>query len=119
MESGAEFVAVDMPQANCFVVHIIAAVAEQEAEAISKRTQAALQAAKKRGTKLGGCRVSAERFAEIAAHARKERTDRVIKQRAELLPAITQIQSRVLSDATTSSLTPEETGVLYHAGCLP
>ena len=32
MESGVEFVAVDMPQANRFVVHILAAVAEQEAE---------------------------------------------------------------------------------------
>ncbi len=93
MESGAEFVAVDMPQANRFVVHIMAAVAEQEAEAISKRTKAALQAAKERGTKLGGRRVSPERFAEIAAHARKERTARVIKQRAELLPTITQIQA--------------------------
>jgi DNA invertase Pin-like site-specific DNA recombinase len=93
MESGAEFVAVDMPQANRFVVHIMAAVAEQEAEAISKRTKAALQAAKERGTKLGGRRVSSERFAEIAAQARKERTARVIKQRAELLPTITQIQA--------------------------
>jgi len=93
MESGAEFVAVDMPQANRFVVHIMAAVAEQEAEAISKRTKAALQAAKERGTKLGGRRVSPERFAEIAAQARKERTARVIKQRSELLPTITQIQA--------------------------
>ena len=37
MESGVEFVAVDMPQANKFVVHILAAVAEQEAVLISKR----------------------------------------------------------------------------------
>jgi DNA invertase Pin-like site-specific DNA recombinase len=93
MESGVEFVAVDMPQANRFVVHIMAAVAEQEAEAISKRTKAALQAAKERGTKLGGRRVSVERFVEIAALARKERTVRVIKQRAELLPTITQIKA--------------------------
>jgi DNA invertase Pin-like site-specific DNA recombinase len=71
----------------------MAAVAEQEAEAISKRTKAALHAAKERGTKLGGLRVSPERFAEIAADARKERTARVIKQRGELLPAITQIQA--------------------------
>jgi DNA invertase Pin-like site-specific DNA recombinase len=93
MESGVEFVAVDMPQANRFVVHIMAAVAEQEAEAISKRTKAALQAAKDRGTKLGGRRVSVERFVEIAALARKERTVRVIKQRAELLPTINQIRA--------------------------
>ena len=48
MEFGVEFVAVDMPQANKFTVHIMAAVAEQKAEAISKRTKAALAAAKER-----------------------------------------------------------------------
>jgi len=93
MESGVEFVAVDMPQANRFVVHILAAVAEQEAEAISKRTKAALQAAKARGTQLGGRRVSAERFAEIGAQGRKVRMENAQALRSELLPTITRIQA--------------------------
>jgi DNA invertase Pin-like site-specific DNA recombinase len=42
MESGVEFTAVDFPQANRLTVHILAAVAEHEAEAISKRTKDAL-----------------------------------------------------------------------------
>ena len=53
LESGAEVQACDMPEANKFMLHIMAAVAEQEAEAISARTKAALQAAKARGVKLG------------------------------------------------------------------
>jgi len=53
MESKVEFVAVDMPDATSFTIHIMAAVAEHEARMISDRTKAALKAAKDRGTRLG------------------------------------------------------------------
>ncbi len=97
MESGVEFIAVDMPQANRFVIHILAAVAEQEAEAISKRTKAALAAAKARGTRLGGRRVSAERFREIGAAARQTFSAQAAKGRAQVLPVIAEIQGKGIS----------------------
>lgn len=53
MESEVEFIATDMPQANKFTIHIFSALAEQEAQFISERTQVALQEAKKKGKKLG------------------------------------------------------------------
>lgn len=53
MESGVQFVAADFPQANSLTIHIIAAIAQYEAELISKRTKEALAAAKVRGIKLG------------------------------------------------------------------
>jgi DNA invertase Pin-like site-specific DNA recombinase len=56
MNSGAEFVACDNPAANRLTLHILAAVAEAEAKAISDRTKAALQAAKARGVQLGSAR---------------------------------------------------------------
>jgi DNA invertase Pin-like site-specific DNA recombinase len=53
MESAVDFTAADMPHANRLTVHILAAVAEHEREVISARTKSALQAAKRRGVKLG------------------------------------------------------------------
>jgi DNA invertase Pin-like site-specific DNA recombinase len=52
-DSGAKFIAADMPEANELTVHILAAVAQAERKAISTRTKEALKAAKARGVKLG------------------------------------------------------------------
>jgi len=56
MDSGVEFVACDNPAANRLTLHILSAVAENEARAISDRTKAALAAAKARGQLLGSAR---------------------------------------------------------------
>jgi DNA invertase Pin-like site-specific DNA recombinase len=74
MESGVEFVAVDNPHATKLTIHILAAVAEHEREAISERTKAALAAAKARGRQLGNPRLSAAAkrgVASIKANARQ------------------------------------------------
>ena len=52
-DSGVRFAAADMPEANDLTVGIMALVAQQEREAVSRRTKEALAAAKARGTRLG------------------------------------------------------------------
>jgi DNA invertase Pin-like site-specific DNA recombinase len=83
-DSGVDFIAVDMPEANTMTVGVMALVAQHEREAICARTKAALAAAKARGTKLGGKRpgapdISLHHSAGNAARAAKARA------RAELL----------------------------------
>ena len=51
--SGARFVAVDMLETNNLTVGIMALVAQQEREAISRRTREVLAEAKTRGTRVG------------------------------------------------------------------
>ena len=68
METGVDFVACDMPNATPFMLHIYAAVAEEEARAISVRTKAALAAAKARGVKLGGPKLAQARLLGHAAN---------------------------------------------------
>src|SRR6188508_2731183 len=51
-DSGVRFAAVDLPEANDLTVGIMALVAQQEREAISRRTKEALSVARSRGVKL-------------------------------------------------------------------
>lgn len=53
LNTGVKFVACDVPRANEFTIHIMAAVAEQEAKRISERTKLALFARKLAGKPLG------------------------------------------------------------------
>jgi DNA invertase Pin-like site-specific DNA recombinase len=53
IESGVNFIATDMPNADRFMLHVYAAMAEEEARRISDRTKRALAAAKENGVVLG------------------------------------------------------------------
>ena len=97
MDGGAEFVACDNPHANRLTIHILAAVAEDEARRISDRTKAALSAAKARGTLLGSARPGHWQGREAARlkgaakgneRSRIVRHENAVKAVADLLPAM-------------------------------
>jgi len=90
MESGVEFVAADMPEANRFMLHVMAAVAEHERELIWQRTRAALAAAKTRGTRLGNPRPNLVKMRAAIA-------ERVNSFRAVVAPQIQALQTEGLS----------------------
>ena len=89
MESGVEFVATDMPTVNRITVHILAAVAEEEARMISARTKAALAAAKARGVALGNPNLRAG-SPDQARAANAVRSRRSRGRMADVLPYIEQ-----------------------------
>jgi DNA invertase Pin-like site-specific DNA recombinase len=110
-DSGVEFVAADLPEANTMTVGVMAVVAQHEREAISQRTKAALAAAKARGTVLGGKRKGA---ANIAKHQRKgvaaarEKAVKDAELRREALEALSglslnAIAARLNADSVTTS----------------
>lgn len=81
MASRVRFIVAELgPDVDPFMLHIYAALAEQEARVISQRTKSALEAARARGVALGGpriaeARVIAERTikANADAHAQNVR----------------------------------------------
>lgn len=86
MESGVDFIAVDMPTANKLTIHIIAAIAEHEKDLISQRTKAALDAAKRRGVKLGNPNIA--KVHRQGTLRRMERADAFARRTHPMIRAI-------------------------------
>ena len=92
MDSGAEIVAADMPDANRLTLHIMAALAEHESKMISDRTKAAIAARVARGKPWNHGRPP-KGTAKTAARAREGLAAIVSRRRADLLPVIDEIRA--------------------------
>jgi DNA invertase Pin-like site-specific DNA recombinase len=98
MEAGVEFRACDMPEASRFILHVMAAVGEQEARAISERTRVALKAAKERGTLLGAsnpkCRCLTRELRLKGAAASGKRTTALAQEAyADIVPIVSDLRA--------------------------
>jgi DNA invertase Pin-like site-specific DNA recombinase len=93
-ESGAKFVAADMPEANETMIQFMAVIAQYERQRISQNTKAALAAARQRGVKLGnpnGARALVGRSGSAKGVARlKAKAD---EHAANVLPEIDAIRA--------------------------
>ena len=122
LEAGVEIAAADMPEANRFLLHVMAAVAEHEAQAISDRTCAALAAAKARGVALGWSMPGRAREQHHAARKGAESNARKADQHAEnVLPVIRQVAARgaslrqIADELNTRGIKTARGGVWYAA----
>ncbi|AWK87650.1 recombinase family protein [Azospirillum thermophilum] len=89
IDANVDFRAVDMPEANRLVLHIMAAMAQHEREMIAQRTRAALQQAKAQGRRLGNPNLRAPAGVHaLGTAAIKNRADRDAADRVEIIRAI-------------------------------
>jgi DNA invertase Pin-like site-specific DNA recombinase len=112
MDSTVPFIAVDNPHANRLTLHILSAVAEAEALAISQRTKAALAAYKAKGGKLGGalpqCRnLTPDAIAKGRQHAAEARAKAAGEAYADLAPMLGELRKggmtlQAIADKLTS-----------------
>lgn len=109
-KAGVEFIAVDNPHANRLTIHILAAVAEDEAKRISDRTKAALAAAKARGVKLGGHR-GVELTEVVRKAGRAARTTKAKARAADLAPLMAEFEAQGIRSLEAKAKALNEHGI--------
>ena len=122
LEAGVEIAAADMPEANRFLLHVMGAVAEHKAQAISDRTRVALAAAKARGAALGWSMPGrAEEQRQAARKGAESNARKADQHAANVLPVIRQIAAggaslRQIADELNNRGIKTARGGLWYGG---
>ena len=103
---GVNYVAADNPAMTKLVVHILAAVGEDERKRISDRTRDALKAAKAKGLKLGN-----PRWSESVDAARAVRSGNAAKRLSMVYPIIDGLRSSGILTITGLANALNERGI--------
>jgi DNA invertase Pin-like site-specific DNA recombinase len=119
-DSGARFLAADMPEANETMIQFMAVIAQHERKMISARTKAALTAAKARGQKLGTPNLTALQAAgagkpgwTAGADARRRLAD---EHARNILPIIEAIRAEGITSLGGIARALSEKGILTALG---
>ena len=93
--SDVDFICCDMPQANKFMVGIMALIAQHERELISARTMSALAVLKSQGVKMGGAAHS--KSTGFTVHGEKARNNSLVARRAKSRAFLANIKPLLLA----------------------
>jgi DNA invertase Pin-like site-specific DNA recombinase len=111
-QSKVNFLAVDNPHATPFLIHILVAVAEYERTMISTRTKSALEAAKRRGVRLGN-----PRFSESIQIARSQHQQLCQNRYAVWIPTLRELRTQGVTRLTDLADGLNRRGFTTSRGC--
>jgi DNA invertase Pin-like site-specific DNA recombinase len=117
MESNVEFLAADNANASRLTIHILAAVAENEAMLISQRTKAALAAAKARGVQLGNPNLTDNQRRKGSLRGGSTMAEKASRYHAAIVPMIQSLRAEGLT-FTAIAATINEQGFRTQRGKL-
>lgn len=118
LHDGAEFKAVDCPEANTVMIKMLSIFADYERTMIAERTKSSLAQAKRRGVQLGGDRGNILKIQRKGSRMGNAVRSAKLQQRcADLLPVIESIKVEGATSLRQIAQGLNQRGILTARGC--